>query len=289
MPNFPSNPLRITFQNGSCMETSHIEAVVSRGENLVVMAEVSPFHPQDFQWPDQPADRGTLRTADGRSFAVEDAVFVGISPTGIVFVDGEIPSKKQDSDWRFCVGHVIRGADISFAHGEEIVLEVDKELRLSLSRAHSAAHLMALALDRAFAPLWRRQVKTDALGSPDFDKIAMDTSMISPLSCRDRYRLGKSLRKKGFSGETLRQNLSKYEDEINAALAAWLSDDASISQFSDGDSLSSHRYFRTTLEGHPVEMPCGGTHAKSFSEIGRISVCLSMPDDETLIIDTNVT
>lgn len=288
MQSFPSNPLRITFQNGSCRETSRIAATVARGDNLVVMTDVTPFHPQDFQWPDQPADRGILRTADGRSFAVEDAVFASVSPTGIIFVDGEIPVKKQDSAWRFCVGHVIRDKDLSCERGEEVALSVDEELRFSLSRAHSAAHLMALALDRSLAPHWRKEAKNDALGSPDFDKFAMAASTIGPLSCRDRYRIGRSLRKRGFSGDGLRQNLAGHEGEINEILAAWLADDTPISLRSEGEDLASFRYFSTTLEGHPVEMPCGGTHVKSFFEIGRVSVSLSMPDEETLVIDTSV-
>lgn len=288
MPNFPPNALRVTFQNGSCRETTRIAAVAERGDNLMVMAEVTPFHPQDFQWPDQPADKGSLRTADGRSFAVEDAVFAGVSPNGMIFVDGEIPAKKQDSDWRFCVAHVIRDKSLSFAPGEEIELTVDEKRRLSLSRAHSAAHLMALALDRSLAPLWRKEVRTDALGSPDFDRLAMDASRIGFLSCRDHYRLGKSLRKKGFWGDGLRQNLTRHEDEINATLAAWLADDTPISRRSEGDELTSHKFFSTTIEGRAVEMPCGGTHAASFSEIGRVSVTLSMPDEETFVVDTSV-
>lgn len=285
MANFAS---KITFQNGSCREISRVEAIAQRGDDFVVVTETTPFHPRDFQWPDQPEDRGFIQTADGRRHTVADAVFVALSPTGIFSVDREIPVKKNDPDWYFCVGHLIRGERPLFARGEEIVLQVDEAYRQALSRAHSAAHLMALALDRSFAPLWRKEAPMDALGSPDFDGLAMDISTIGPLCCHDRYRLGKSLRKKGFSSDELRQSLKQHENEINASLATWLAQDTAISQRSDGDGLTSHRLFCTKIEDRDVEMPCGGTHVRSFAEIGSASVRLFMQDEETLIIDTLV-
>lgn len=288
MADFRSDALKVTFPSGSCRESSRVAAVAQRGDDFVVMTEVTPFHPRDFQWPDQPEDKGYIRTADGRRYPVADAVFVGISPVGIFSVDREIPTKKSDPDWRFCVGHVVEGERPLFARGEEIVLQVDEARRLALSRAHSAAHLMALALDRSFTPLWHKEAKADALGASDFDALAMDVSAIGLLSCRDRYRLGKSLRKKGFSIDELRQNMKKHEGEINATLAAWLAHDTPIAQRTEGDGLTSHRYFCTSIEGKAVEMPCGGTHVRSFAEIGTASVKLSMPDEETLIIDTSV-
>lgn len=288
MANFTPDTLKVTFQHSSCRESSRVAAVAQRGDDFAVMTEVTPFHPRDFQWPDQPEDRGCIQTADGRRYPVADAVFVGISPAGIFSVDREIPVKKNDPDWYFCVGHIIQGERPFFARGEEIVLLADEARRLALSRAHSAAHLMALALDRTLAPLWHKEVKSDALGAPDFDELAMDVSAINLLACHDRYRIGKSLRKKGFSGDELRQNLKKHEDEINATLAAWLAHDTPIALRAEGEDLTSHRYFCTSVEDKPVEMPCGGTHVRSFAEIGTAAVKLSMPDEETLIIDTFV-
>jgi len=288
MSNFPINPLRITFHTGSCRELSRVAATAKKDGVTVVMTEVTPFHPRNYRWPDQPADKGRLQTADGARFDVEDAVFVGVSPDGIFFVDGEIPAKKHDEGWRFCVGHAVRAAKLSFARGEEITLLVDEDYRRSLSRAHSAAHLMALALNRSMEPLWRKDAVTDSFGAPDFDTLAMDVSIISPLACRDRYRLGKSLRKKGFSADALRNDPQKYENEINSALAAWLREDAPVTQRAEGDGLTSNRYFCTTLEGRSIEMPCGGTHVRALREIGQISARVSLPDEETLIIDTSV-
>lgn len=288
MADFTSGALEITFQHGSCRESSRVAAVAQRDGDFVVMTESTPFHPRDYQWPDQPEDGGYIQTADGRRYSVADAVFAGVSPDGTFSFDEEIPAKKSDPGWHFCVGHVIRGERPLFAREEEIVLQVDEARRLALSRAHSAAHLMALALDRSFAPLWRKEARTDALGSPDFDGLAMDVSAIGLLSCRDRYRIGRSLRKKGFSGDGLRERLKQHEDEINATLSEWLAHDEPIARRAEGECLTSRRYFCTRIEGKPVEMPCGGTHARSLAEIGSAAVKLAMPDEETLIIDTSV-
>ena len=280
---------RVTFPSGSCREKSIVMAVAQHGDDFILMTEATPFHPRDFQWPDQPEDKGCVENEDGRRYTLSDTVFVGISPEGIFSVGDEIPVKKSSPDWYFCVGHVVRGERPLFSRGAAIVLQVDEERRTALSRAHSATHVMSLALNRTLAPLWRKEAPwIDALGNPNFDQIAMEQSEIGLLSCTDRYRLGKSLRKRGFTTDGLRESLPRCVEEVNAAIAAWLAEGSDIRVRTEGDSLTSYRYWCATVDGIDVEVPCGGTHVRCFREIGTARIDAEMPNDETLVIKTTV-
>lgn len=282
------NSLRISFHRGSCREVAHVVATIARDEDCTIaLTDVTPFHPRDFVWPDQPADKGTILTPAGKEHTIADAVIVAVSPDGEYYVEREIPVKKRTPGWNFGVGHVIRGATAPVA-GDQVVLAVDECFRREVSRAHSAAHLMALALDRALSQLWRKQPGLDALGAPDFDTLAMETSKIGALRCSDTYRLGKTLRKLGFSADALAETLAEKEREVNATLAAWLAESSPITIEADGEELLSRRYFCAVIEGKRVKMPCGGTHVASFAEIGGVRVRFEMPEVATFTVETTV-
>ncbi|MDR1472400.1 MAG: hypothetical protein LBS75_07740 [Synergistaceae bacterium] len=280
----------MTFHTGSCEEESVIAATCRReGGALVVIASETPFHPRDYQWPDQPEDLGYAEDGRGRRYEVADAIFVAVSPGGDFHADRDIPVRKNSPGWNYFAGHVIRDEDASLTAGERVLLRADAERRLALSRAHSASHLMGPALNRALSGLWRKDPgRTDALGANDFDQLAIESSSISELLCTDSYHIGKSMRKRGFAAEPLAANLRLYEDGINDLIARWQSEDSAITIRAEGDSLASRRYWRATLGGKEAEMPCGGTHTRSLSEIGQVRVSLEMPDNETLIIRTYV-
>ena len=128
-------------------------AVFDERERVVIVTDVTPFHPRDYQWADQPADRGVIEVC-GTSFPVLDAVVIAVGQGGSYYMDAEIPIKKNDPQWFFCVGHVLpRGASLS--EGDEVLLSVDEDYRSALSRAHSAAHIMSLALNMELSALWR--------------------------------------------------------------------------------------------------------------------------------------
>jgi alanyl-tRNA synthetase len=78
-----------------------------------------------------------------------------------------------------------------------VELTVDAEARHALSLGHSACHLVALALNRALTPYWRKETsELDALGQPDFDRLAIQHSRVEPRGSKEQYRIGKSLRKR---------------------------------------------------------------------------------------------
>ena len=108
-------------------------AVFDERERVVIVTDVTPFHPRDYQWADQPADRGVIEVC-GTSFPVLDAVVIAVGQGGSYYMDAEIPIKKNDPQWFFCVGHVLpRGASLS--EGDEVLLSVDENYRSALSRA----------------------------------------------------------------------------------------------------------------------------------------------------------
>lgn len=278
---------RITFHKGSVYEESFVVKSLEYGEKRLVIAARTPFHPRDYQWPDQPADKGFAVNAAGGRFQVTDAVFTATDGSGAFFADGEIPVKKGEPGWFFCVGHILDGG--GFAEGDKITLEADAGYRRGLSRVHSATHVMALALNMTLAPFWSKLPPLyDPLGSPGFDSLAITGSSMKETFCTDHYRMGKSLRKKGFLAKEFAPALKQCEDNVNALLAEWLSAGAQVTIFAADGALGSRRFWRSEIMGRAVEIPCGGTHVRSLSEIGAARVSLEMPDEETLVIITSL-
>jgi alanyl-tRNA synthetase len=103
--------------------------------------------------------------------------------------------------------------------GAPAELVVDAERRARLSAAHTSCHLLAFALNAVLAPRRRKEVRTDSLGRPDFDNLAITRSRMDEGGSRDDYRIGKSLRKKGFTVEGLDTDLPGVRDEVEALLA----------------------------------------------------------------------
>ncbi|MDR3355403.1 MAG: hypothetical protein LBO21_10210, partial [Synergistaceae bacterium] len=236
-----------------------------------------------------PADKGFVENSLGRRYDLADAVFLGEGPDGVVYVDDDIPVKKDDPDWSFCVGHIIHGDRPNLDKGSPVILQVDNSYRFKLSRAHSASHVMSFALNKSLVPRWRRGFPlVDDMGSPNFDAAAIEKSVISPLLSTDCYRLGRSLRRRGFTIEGLKDDIGFHEKEINRLIDEWLQNDSPVSIKSDGDHLTSDKYWSAVLGGVEVGMRCGGTHVSRLSEIGTIIVNLDIQDDETLIITTSV-
>ena len=70
----------VTFPAGDLRATASVVHVAPHGERLAVITDRTSIHPVDHAWPDQPADRGVLRTGD-REFAIRDAVVAATNGT----------------------------------------------------------------------------------------------------------------------------------------------------------------------------------------------------------------
>ena len=281
----PTEDTRVLYPSG-IVDT---QATVLHSEPLgdgrsAVLLDASCVHPVDAGWPDQGPDLALLH--HGAAFwPVEDAI-VGATDGAALYIGDDIPVTKGTPGWAFVVVHVVDTAGLSV--GDTVTVEVDEGLRDSTSAGHSSCHLASLALNAALAYRWKKEVRPDALGHPDFDGLAIDESLIGPNASVDTYRLGKSLRKKGFSVDGFAESLPLVETAVNATLAGWMSTDAAVRIDRDGDLLTDRRYWVCELPGAAVRIPCGGTHVESLGTLGIVTVTLGLHDlDGTDVLTMN--
>ncbi|MEO3872959.1 metal-dependent hydrolase [Nonomuraea sp. B12E4] len=273
----------VTFPDGLVVGRSSIVGAVPVGARHGLVVAETPFHPLDHTWPDQPADRGTiggLPVVDCVTGAVAGAVAgaeEGAQPdSGEVFLGEDIPARRGAEGWEWLVVHV---TETPLPVGEEVDLVVDAGFRAALSAGHTACHLAALALNAALADRWRKEPALDRLGHPDFDQAAIASSRIVPDGSVDVYRLGKSLRKKGFTAEGL--ELAKVVRQVNDLLDAWVAADAPVRLDVPGPGLTARRTWHCSLPDGEASIPCGGTHVSRTGELGRVEIALSLSPDET--------
>ena len=278
MPNLTTT--HVTYPAGATSGIATVLATRELAAGTGVIVDATPFHPLDHSWPDQPADSGVL-AADGTEYAVVDCVTGGFGPDGEFAVGTDIPVRRGDEGWQWLVVHVLDKDAAAPAEGRQVELRVDAARRAALSAAHTGCHLMALALNEALADRWRKEVRTDGLDHPDFDNVAMESSRIEAHASTDRYRLGKSLRKKGFDPEGLREALPELTEKINARLAGWLAEDAPIRIAAPGPELTARREWVCELPERTVRIFCGGTHLHRLGELTSLTVALSLSEDGT--------
>jgi alanyl-tRNA synthetase len=251
----------------------HIEPIPGDFEpgRAAVILDQTPFHPVDVAWPDQEPDQGVIRAGDAVA-AVLDCV-VGATDGSELFLGADIPVRKGTEGWAFVVAHVIAQPD-ELDEGDSVTAEVDAAYRAPLSAGHSGCHLASLALNAALAGAWSKEVGSDGLGSPDFDGTAIDSSTIFENGSRDVYRVGKSVRKKGFDPSAL-DDLPAVAAAANATLASWIAAGGAIRIDREGEGLTDRRYWVAELPGGEVRIACGGTHVTSLAELGAVTVALS--------------
>ena len=242
---------------------------------VVVLLDATPCHPVDAGWPDQGPDRATISWGQVNAEVVD--CVVGATDGIRLQLGSEIPVRKGTEGWAFVVAHLVEAAP---PVGTEVTVTVDSEHRRALSLGHTACHLASLALNRALADRWTKELPTDALGSPNFDQAANDTSTIVPGGSFDTYRLNKSLRRKGFTTEGFAEALPSVTDAVNAQLASWVAADSPVRIDRDGDRLTDRRSWVCTLPDGEAVIPCGGTHANSLGELGTVTVTLELDDAE---------
>jgi alanyl-tRNA synthetase len=247
-----------------------VERVVDLGDGRsAVILDRTAFHPVDTAWPDQPADRGVLRTADSELDIVDGVV--GASDGESLHLGADVPVRTGTDGWTFVVAHVVEGAPP--VEGEEVEVHVDVEYRRALSTGHTACHLASLALDAALTSAWSKPVPTDALGAPAFDSLAIQSSRIHPGGSTDVYRIGKSLRRKGFDASAL-DDLEAIDRTANERLAAWISAGGEVRVETTGELLADRRSWVCALPGGEARIPCGGTHVSSLDELASVRVAL---------------
>ena len=268
---------RVSFVLGHHQEQASV-VCCQRGDTTLLVTDLTPFHPQSHLWPDQPGDVGHARWEGGEA-AIGPCRMGAISPDGELFVDTAIPVKRGAEGWRFVVVHPMTG-DHALAVGSQVELQVDSAARHALSLGHSGCHLAALALNRVLIPYWRKEVsERDALGQPDFDRLAIQSSRVEPCGSREQYRIGKSLRKKGVNSEALLADLAVIEEKVNQQLADWIAAGGEIRRSRAGEAIIDSRYWHCMLEGQEVTIPCGGTHVASLAELGAVKVELTQVEE----------
>ncbi|MGW3340501.1 metal-dependent hydrolase [Streptomyces sp. NPDC001009] len=271
----------VSFPSGALTGEATVRQVLSLDGSFGVVCDTTPFHPVDHTWPDQPADRGVL-TAEGEAYTVEDAL-IGAAPrdgSAPLAVGPGIPVRRGEEGWDWYVVHVL-AADPGPLTGQRVRLAVDPERRRQLSAGHTLCELVGLALNRMLAPRWSKEAKPDALGAPDFDKLAITSSRISAHGSVDHYRLGKSLRRKGFSTEGLAAELPGIEAGVNTLMAGWVAEDAPVGVATEGPGIDALRHFRCALAEGEASTPCGGTHVTRTGELGQVKVTLELSGDGT--------
>ncbi|WP_426623925.1 metal-dependent hydrolase [Leifsonia sp. McL0607] len=267
----PAGDTVVTYPDGDLASTGTVLHLQPLHDGLTaVILDRTAFHPVDPVWPDQPADAGVL-LVDGRSVPVVGAV-VGATDGTTLHV-GDAPVRTGTPGWAFVVCHLVEDAS-GIVPGAIVEVEVDPETRRALSTGHTACHLASLALDDALSPLWTKEVPVDGRGEPAFDQLAIASSRILPDSSLDEYRIGKSLRKKGFAAADLPAALAGVTEAANALLARWVAagDGVAIAIERDGDRLGERRRWRADLPEGTVKIPCGGTHLRSLGGLSAIRV-----------------
>ncbi|MEO6881824.1 MAG: hypothetical protein ABI181_12875 [Mycobacteriaceae bacterium] len=251
---------------------------------LLLVADRTPFHPLDHTWPDQPADQGTVAFG-GRTHCVADVATGAFDVGGgaaALRLGSDIPVRRGEAGWTFVAVHVIadpeRAVDVP-AVGDELALVVDGDYRLSLSAAHTACHLVALALNDSIVGLWSKTPRLDCLGHPDFDQSAITQSRITPWASTDHYRLGKSLRKSGFDRAGLVAGLDDVQDAVNRHLAQWIAVDGAIRIEREDEHLTARRWWTCDLPAGRARLACGGTHLHSTGSLGSVAVTLAATTD----------
>jgi alanyl-tRNA synthetase len=274
----PEASTRVTYPAGELAATATVLHVEPAGDGRVaVVTDTTSFHPVDASWPDQPADAGVLRVS-GRELPVVDAVVAAHDGTTLHLGD-DIPVRKGSEGWVFVVAHLV-SADGAPVEGDTVEIEADASLRRALSVGHTACHLASLALNRALAERWTKSAREDALGSPDFDGAAIQSSRIHEHGSVDRYRLNKSLRRAGFDTASITADaLPELAVAVTATLAAWRAADAVVRIERDDDGLTDRRTWVCELPEGTARISCGGTHEASVGALGDVRVDLALDDD----------
>lgn len=272
----PDTDTQVTYPGGALSETGivlHVEPL--DGGRSAVLLDRTAVHPVDTAWPDQPADRGTL-TVDGVAHEIVDAVTGGIHD-GQLFLGRDLPVRGGTEGWTFVVAQVVDHTPP--AEGDTVRVDVDADHRAALSAGHTACHLASLALDAALADAWTKPAPVDALGNPGFDALAIQTSRIHENGSVDVYRIGKSLRRKGFTPAAL-DDVDALAARVDGHLAEWIAAGGAVRIERTDEALSARRTWVCELAGGRTDIPCGGTHVDDLGVFASITAAFALDEVE---------
>ncbi|MFI6066788.1 hypothetical protein ACIA47_16235 [Micromonospora sp. NPDC051227] len=282
------NETRIGYPHGQTEGCGRVLAVLpyaAAGDtSRVVVTDRTPFHPVDHTWPDQPADHGMISFGP-TAVPVVDTQILSVEPaTGEVRIGPEVSARRGDRDRVFAVGHIVKPveADIAEWVGQIVSLEVDVVRRAALSAAHTGCHLVAFAVNECVDGLWTKDAIRDSRGNRNFDAAALLDTRHHVGGSIDRYRLGKSLRKRGFNHPALIAELDAHVLRANDLLAAWLASQADVTVTGSSDRLTADRVWRCAISP-PAVMRCGGTHVSDLGQIAAIDISAQFDDDTNVL------
>jgi alanyl-tRNA synthetase len=257
---FVTYPLADIESTGPCVGIATLRA--DTGEGLTgIITEATAIHPISSTWPDQPADKGFI-SLDGEKFDLAGAIEATVGHVGSeMAIYPGVAKRRVDAEEPFeVVLHLVLGT-VPVGIGSHVELSADRDFRLRLSRGHSICHLQAIALNEALSSYWKKPVdQLDSLGVPDFDQIAIESSTIHEDFSVDVYRMGRSLRKKGFDTERLVNDHEDIRSASEGQLREWISAGYEIEVFGGQGQLGDRRKWLCKMASATAAIPCGGTH-----------------------------
>lgn len=275
----PTDDTIVEYPSGSVSSRGTVLHVEDLDGARAVVLDRTAFHPVDANWPDQPADRGSLVLADGTAVDIMDAQ-VGAVDGERLYVGTEAAREARgraaEAEWATVVVHLVPPGT-AIREGDVVAVDVDAGYRAALSAGHTACHLASLALDRVLADAWTKPAPADSLGAPAFDQLAIESSEIVEHGARDAYRIGKSLRKKGFPPSAF-DDVAAVAAAVNEQLSAWIATDAPVHVEAPEPGIGARRAWVCALPEGEARIPCGGTHVDRLGALGRVAVAFEVAD-----------
>ncbi|KMW72512.1 hypothetical protein TI10_13735 [Photorhabdus luminescens subsp. luminescens] len=261
-----------SFMLGTLTLESNIIGVMKYEDGAILITQDSPFYPKNYKWPDQLHDHGII-SIDDKELAVTKVYTAGLI-NGHLYIDQEI-TKQATLPAKIMPAHYLPDLQGIYERdliGKTVTLSVNDKTRYRVSAAHSMAHFMSLALNKATNHIWSKVYDTDDLGNYNLDKASIYQSSITELQSVDIYRFGKSIKKKGFDKNILIENLDKINREVNNTLNNWLTQGAEITVEYKSKEISDTRLWKSTIDSTVVTIPCGGTHINNINEVKGVNV-----------------